>query len=311
MKLRLQICILFLSVMLHSVSAQDVKVSSRIDKETYLIGDYIRLQIQATTDSSNQLIWPQAESISTFDIISVNPIDTIRQQSAFILNQEIVYSIYDSGNYAMPAIQFQYKKAGDQQMNSVFTDSINFKVGTVPVDTTSAIKPIKENIDVRVRNFLWLYILTGLAVLGIICFGLYLTFFSKKSIKHILPKAKPKPLYERTLEKLKLLDEKKLWQQDDIKTYYSELTDILRAYMEERYQIKAMESTSDEIISQLAQLQTAPELIEKISYILDVADMAKFAKSKPLPNENTLAMQYAVHYVEATKPPEIINEEKK
>ncbi len=311
MKLRLQICILFLSVMLHSVSAQDVKVSSRIDKETYLIGDYIRLQIQATTDSSNQLIWPQAESISTFDIISVNPIDTIRQQSAFILNQEIVYSIYDSGNYAMPAIQFQYKKAGDQQMNSVFTDSINFKVGTVPVDTTSAIKPIKENIDVRVRNFLWLYILIGLAVLGIICFGLYLTFFSKKSIKHILPKAKPKPLYERTLEKLKLLDEKKLWQQDDIKTYYSELTDILRAYMEERYQIKAMESTSDEIISQLAQLQTAPELIEKISYILDVADMAKFAKSKPLPNENTLAMQYAVQYVEATKPPEIINEEKK
>ena len=307
MKLRLQIFILFISVTIRSLSAQDVKASSQIDKDHYLIGDYIRLQIQVTTDSTNQLFWPQAEGISSFDIISVNPIDTIRQQSSYILNQEIVYSIYDSGKYAMPVIQFQYKKAGDQQMNSVFTDSINFTVGTLPVDTTSAIKPIKGNLDVKVKNYLWLYILIGVIVLGIIGFGLYLTFFSKKSIKNILPKTKPKPLHERTLEKLKLLDEKKLWQQDETKTYFIELTDILRDYMEQRYAVKAMESTSDEIISQLTHLQTAPDLISKIAFILEVADMAKFAKSKPLPNENTLAMNYAINYVEATKPVETPN----
>ena len=307
MKLRLQIFILFISVTIRSLSAQDVKASSRIDKDHYLIGDYIRLQIQVSTDSTNQLFWPQAEAISSFDIISVNPIDTIRQQSSYILNQEIVYSIYDSGKYAMPVIQFQYKKAGGQQMNSVFTDSINFTVGTLPVDTTSAIKPIKGNLDVKVKNYLWLYILIGIIILGIIGFGLYLTFFSKKSIKNILPKTKPKPLHERTLEKLKLLDEKKLWQQDETKTYFIELTDILREYMEQRYAVKAMESTSDEIISQLTHLQTAPDLISKIAFILEVADMAKFAKSKPLPNENTLAMNYAINYVEATKPLETLN----
>lgn len=307
MKLRLQIFILFISVTIRSLSAQDVKASSQIDKDHYLIGDYIRLQIQVTTDSTNQLFWPQAEGISSFDIISVNPIDTIRQQSSYILNQEIVYSIYDSGKYAMPVIQFQYKKAGGQQMNSVFTDSINFTVGTLPVDTTSAIKPIKGNLDVKVKNYLWLYILIGVIVLGIIGFGLYLTFFSKKSIKNILPKTKPKPLHERTLEKLKLLDEKKLWQRDEIKEYFIELTDILRDYMEQRYAVKAMESTSDEIISQLTHLQTDPDLISKIAFILEVADMAKFAKSKPLPNENTLAMNYAINYVEATKPVETPN----
>lgn len=308
---RLQIFILFLFFITRALNAQDVKVSSNIDKDHYLIGDYIRLHIQAKTDSTNLLLWPDAESISSFEIISVNPIDTIREQSSYTMNQEIVYSIYDSGNYVMPSINFQYKKAGDQEMNSVNTDSIFFSVTTIAVDTTSAIKPIKGIIDVKVRNYLWLYILIGLVALATIVFGLYLTFFAKKSIKNILPKAKPKPLYERTIDKLKSLDEKKLWQRDEIKAYYIELTDILRAYMEERFSMNAMESTSDEIISQLVHLHTDPELISKISFILDVADMAKFAKSKPLPNENTMAMNYAIHYVEATKPVETENDAKK
>jgi len=293
-----------------SMSAQDVQVSAAIDKQGYLIGDYIRLHITASTDSLNQLFWPAAEAIAPFDIISANPIDTAREKNNLRLSQTIVYSIYDSGAYTIPAITFQYKKAGNQLMNAVTTDSIRFMVNTVAVDTTTAIKPIKTNINVKAKSFLWLYILIGLVILATIGLGIYFTFFTKKSIRSIIPKPKPKPLHEATLEKLKKLDEKKLWQKEEIKQYYIELTDILRVYMEKRFHMHAMESTSDEIISQLTHADLPQKHVTQIGFILDVADMAKFAKSKPLPNENTLAMNYAVEFIEATKPIEITETKK-
>jgi len=310
MKLRLQIsvCLLFL---LNSIYAQDVKVAARIDKPAYQIGDYIRLQVQATLDSSTQLIWPDANQVTSFDIISVNPVDTIRQQSDFVLNQEIVYSIYDSGAYSIPAIRFEYKKAGEQISNAVFTDSIQFFVHTMAVDTTTAIKPIKGNLDVVVRNYVWLYITAGVVALIAIVLILYFTFFRKKDIKAILPKAKAKPLHEIMLDKLRALDQKKLWQQERVKEYYIELTDILREYMEKRFSMNALESTTDEILSQLSHLHIDRTLTSQVEFILEVADMAKFAKSKPLPNENTLAMNHAVNFIESTKPVETVTTEKK
>lgn len=295
------IFILFLLITTGLLNAQ-VSVTAKTDKGQYLIGDYIRIQLNVIADSTYILDWPAENSITSYELITSRPIDTTRINNAYHLSQEIVYSIYDSGVYYLPQIQIPYKKLRDTTTYFAYSDSVLFTVQTVPVDTTLTIKPIKEVIDVKVINYTWIYIVCGLILLIGIGFVIYFVFFKNKIKITIKEKVATISYYDKTIQLLKELDAKKLWQKDDLKEYYSELTEILRSYMERRFGIKALESTSDEIIEQLNDQQISSELIEYIRFILELADLAKFAKSRPDQNQNMQAMQNAFAFVETTKP---------
>jgi hypothetical protein len=100
------------------------------------------------------------------------------------------------------------------------------------------------------------------------------------------------------LEKLRA---KKLWQTGKIKDYHTELTDILRKYFEDRFHIMAMESTTAEILEDLeAKTLIAKENREVLSRILLMADLVKFAKYLPLPEEHDHSMEYAVDFINKT-----------
>ena len=295
--------ILFLLITSTLLNAQ-ISVSAKTDKAQYLIGDYIRVQLNVTADSTYLLDWPNENGITTYDLITSNPIDTTRINNAYHLSQELVYSIYDSGIYYLPKIKIPYKKLRDTAMYYAFSDSVLFTVQTIPVDTTSTIKPIKEVIQVKVINYTWIYIVAGLLLLVGIILVIYFVFFKKKIQITIKEKVPTISYYDKTIQLLKELDVKKLWQKDDLKEYYSELTEIIRAYMEKRFGINALESTSDEILTQLNNVDVSAQQTENIRYILELADLAKFAKSRPLQNENIQAMQNAFAFVESTKPVE-------
>ena len=299
-----RIFILLLIFFSASILRSQVTVNIKTDRTSYLLGDYIRVELSAIIDSSIVINWPQSDYIAPFDLITSKPVDTISLQNKWQLKQEIVYSIYDPGNYVIPSIKIGYKKLRDTTFYFSSTDSISLTVLAVAVDTTQTIKPIKDIIEVTAKNYLWYYIIGGIAVLAIILFAIYYIFFRKKSKPEIKEKIAPLSLYNQTIKKFSTLDDKKLWQKNEIKQYYSEITDILREYMEKRFNIKAMESTSDEIVYHLNLLNLAPSQTKNIAYILELADMAKFAKSYPSPDQNINAMQLAVEFVELTKPVE-------
>lgn len=281
-----------------------VKVTTQLDKSNYLIGDYIRVAITTEGDSSYLYAMPPAESLSGFDLISVGTMDTLHSPGKYSIRRNLIYSVYDSGAYYFPQVPVAFRKQHDTTTYFALADSVPFTVQTVAVDTTAAIKPIKDVKNVRVVNLTWLYITGGIILLVLAGIFIYYRFIKNRKKKIFAPVEKVIPLHESTLARLRALEEKKLWQQDELKAYYSELTEIIRDYMEQRLQIKALESTTDEIIDQLRRKGLAPQLIENILFILDTADMAKFAKSKPLPNENLRAMALAVDFVNATPPAE-------
>ncbi len=303
------IAILFLIITSNLLRAQ-VSVSAKTDKDTYLIGDYIRVQLNVTADSTYVLNWPAENSVTDYELISVNPIDTIRINNAYHLSQEFVYSIYDAGNYYLPAITIPYKKFKDTSAYFATSDSVLFTIKSIEVDTTAAIKPIKEVIEVTTKNYTWVYIVCGLILLTGIGFAVYIVFFKDKTKIIRTEKLSKIPIHMLAIQLLKSLEEKKLWQNDNLKGYYSELTEILRGYLEKRFVINALESTSDEILAQLQKVAISQEQKENIRYILELADPVKFAKSKPIPNENILAMQKAYEFVEATKVIELKPEDK-
>ncbi|MBC8047696.1 MAG: hypothetical protein H7Y00_12940 [Fimbriimonadaceae bacterium] len=312
MRTCLSYSILFLMFLSGKLFAQDVRVQAHLDKKEYLIGDYIRLQIQITNTGNAVVQLPLMDSIApAFEIINATPVDTITGNNLLQYNEEIVYTLYDSGLYKINPIKVFYKRQNDTVNYLVTSDTIRFLVNTIPVDTTQTIKPIKDIIPVETKNYVWLYILAGIVLLIIIIFSINRIFFNKKLKPIVIKKPVVISLYDNTIRKLHELDEKKLWQKDAVKQYYIELTDIIREYIEQRYHLPAMENTSDEIIESLVRTGIGAEQINHISTVLRYADLAKFAKSKPLPAENSLAMQYAKEFVDVTKIKEEENKEPK
>ncbi len=301
--MRIGILFIFILITTNLLNAQ-ISVSAKTDKSQYLIGDYIRVQLNITSDSTYNLDWPAENEVTSYELITSNPIDTTRINNAYHLSQEIVFSIYDSGIYYLPQIKIPYKKLRDTSTYFAYSDSVLFTVNTIPIDTTSTIKPIKEVIDVNVKNYTWIFIVCGLLLLAGIAAVIYFVFYKNKIQITIKENVKTISYYDQTMQLLKELDAKKLWQKDDLKQYYSELTEIIRAYMEKRFGINALESTSDEILTQLNNVIISTEQREQIRYILELADLAKFAKSRPLQNENIQAIQNAFVFVETTKPVE-------
>lgn len=292
------VCIQYNSILF----AQDIIIKTQTDSTTYLIGDYIRFDMQIQSPATNQFTWPAMDSIAPgLEFISISGIDTTPQANEFLLHQQIVLSGYDSGNYIIKSIPLMYKKQGDTALYFVASDSIRLRINTIPVDTTRAFKPIKDNITVSVTDYTWLYILLGIIALSVIGFLIWRIYQKRKNKPSAPEKPTPVTLYAYTIAKLKSLEEKKLWQQDAFKQYHSELTDILREYLEHRYGMQAPELTSDEIIEQAVNAGIPSDLITALNYMFRIADLAKFAKSKPLPNENTQCMQNAYHFIEQTK----------
>ncbi len=151
------------------------------------------------------------------------------------------------------------------------------------------------------RDYIW-YILGALVAIGLIAFVIY---YFRKNKKTAIPEQAP-PKYvespnEKALRMLAELEQKQLWQNNHIKQYYTELTDILRIYIEERFRTPAMELTSDELLLVIRRHKEMMRHHEALSTILQTADMAKFAKAQPLPHEHTDAFDFTQQFVKNTK----------
>ncbi len=296
---------IFIYFAFNTLSAQ-VAVTVTTDKFEYEIGDYIRIEITASGNSNGSYFWPAANEIAPYEVITVNPVDTVIVGGETVYKQKIIFSVYEANKYYFPQVTIPYKKPNDNTAYFAVSDSLPFIVKSIAVDTTATIKPIKLIQDVVVVDFTPLYIFLIINVIIAVAFIIYF-FFIRKEIKTTLakPAGPQKSFYEIAIDNLRLLDEKKLWQQDELKLYYSELTDILRLYIEQRFTVNALESTSDEILEQLNHIAITKPFTDDVAFILQLADMAKFAKSRPLPNENVKAMELAQQFVESTKAEEV------
>lgn len=110
-----------------------------------------------------------------------------------------------------------------------------------------------------------------------------------------------RPPHEIALEKLRAVEQEKIWQKGEVKRYYSELTDIIREYTELRFSFLAMESTTDEIIYKMRNVVIDKEQKENLQELLQHADLVKFAKANPLPDEHKRYYDMAVGFVQKTK----------
>ncbi len=263
------------------VQAQTV-VDSEIDTTQIRIGEQILYKITVNADSSSVVIFPEGQTFSPMETVEAFLTDSTRRDNRMLLQKSYALTQFDSGQYTIPPQRIEIDGKG------FLTDSILVDVGTVPVDTlTQPMYDIKPLIEVE-RNYagVWKILLWVLLFAIIIGLLVYFLFIKKKKLTEEEQEALL-PAYDRALLELRKLENSKYLIQDEYKKYYSELTDIVRSYLEEDANISALESTTNQLIDKLEMLKDAGELkltkdtIRQFQMILQTADLVKFARSKP------------------------------
>ena len=284
------------------IFAQKHSAVAKLDSNNILIGDHVNLTLRFSSSDIVPVLFPFYcdTCIEGVEIVKRSSIDTISKEAGIELQQQLTITVFDSGTYILPPFSFY----GLDSLLLAQTESPTLNVQTIPVDTTLAIKDIKEPLSapITLREILP-FIIIALVIFGLFVGGFFL-------IRHLKNKKKPKsaqkkkpelPAHIIALRELDILWQKKLCQSGHTKQHYSELTDIARTYIENRWDIMAMEMVSSEIITALEPLHLPTETTKKLEQTLYLADMVKFAKANPLPNEDNMCYNNIVDFVQTTK----------
>lgn len=257
------------------------EVSSYVDTTSIRIGEQITYKINVKADSLEDIDFPKAKDFAPFELINEFKVDTNYLNKKFIISKKFALTYFDSGAYYIPSQKLTLLN------KEVKLDSFKITINPVKIDTTKQglydIKPImKSNTQI---DFIFLgYILIFIAV---ICAVLYFkkqifSFFSiqKLKVEYLTP-------YEKAVIELTKIKKLNYLSDVDIKTYYSDLTFVLRNFIEEKIIKNALESTTKELIQKLSLLKTSKKLnfsnstLKNIEDVFSRADLVKFAKYEP------------------------------
>ena len=285
-----------------STFAQNTTVKAVLDSQEILIGDQINLDLSVEFNEEIPVAWPVFKDTITgqLEIVQASIPDTVKKETGeTIIHQRLRITSFDTGFIVLPPIQFVFNNDSSQQLA---TEPLLIFVSDIPVEMEAEIKEIKEPYDVPFNWKKWAkWGLLGLVIIGLIIAAILLWKKYRKVPEAPLARPKPKrPAHEIALEKLEELRNKKLWQNNQTKQFYIELSDITREYVEFRFDVLALEMTTDETISALKLKGLEDSKTQSLKKMLQMADLAKFAKYTPIGNENEQCFDIARSFVNAT-----------
>jgi hypothetical protein len=298
---RILILILLLACVYVRANAQNTEVSTRLDKDSIRIGAQTVLHVSARIPVKSDISFPQLkDSIGKIKIVNGPKTNTtFDKNNGETITHNYTITAFDSGTYVIPELEFH-------------TNAVTFKTGkttlrvtSVPVDTTKAFYDIKQPFVVHYTFWDWLkehWLLVTL-ILGALLILTAMIYYLKKRPQAITIEKAPTALSVDAiaLNKLYELRDKKLWQQNEVKLHYSELVDILKEYLEKRYDIHTQEQTTAEILAGLKDKPMPENGRKSLEGILTLADLAKFAKREPSTGENEQCIQDAIDFIRQTK----------
>lgn len=295
------IFVLFIAAYL--AKAQECSIEMSISNKDILIGEQSILSIEYKNLAENAIIPLFGDTL--MNEVEILQVTTDTQKTAnglFNITSQLTLTSFEAGFYPIKPIKI---KCGE---DSIESKPLLLSVTDIPIDSIQGITDIKPAAQVSIS--FWEYIIIYQKILWsilviLLLLGLAL-FYLRSRKKTETPVVEPiKPLIPAeiiALEKLNLLKDKKLWQNNQTKSFYSEISEILREYLENQFKIRALELTTDEILINLRWVKIEETQKENLKNILRISDLVKFAKEKPLGDENERALQLAFDFVNNTVP---------
>ena len=294
------VLISLLLVLFSFASAQEPKITARTDSAQYKIGQWVLLRAEAQLPPGiDSLVAVPRDSVGPFELLALEssaPSDG-RQTWTFRL------TTFDTGDVFIPPIAFAYRTSADTAFRIAYSNPLPVSIVGIPIDAKGDIKDIKPPLDApwRFEDFLPYLIVLALVLLGALAYYYYQKRKKRQAEAALPPKPKMPPC-QAALMALRILEDKHLWQQGRVKEYYSEVTEIVRRFFEDQFGFLALESTSDEILDELHHVPSAAPLISQTRSFLTTADLVKFAKYQPSPDEHEKELRSAYEIVRALTP---------
>ena len=287
------------------------RISGRFEPDSIGIGDRFTYSIEVEKDLVQTIIFPNfaASAGEQFELIEDVPVDTLERDGRRLkLRKSFRLAAFQEGmQRILPQVMYADKNIIDTLYGE---DTLSLMVTTFQIDSTSHsifdIKP-QKTLPFRFGEIsgclMW-----SLVALLLIALAIYVAIrvmrHYGKSLSDIFHPAPPMPPHEEAFRALERLYVLRLCQHDKHKLYYSTLTDILRRYIAARFEVGAMEMTSDEIIEAMRSVELPKKAAMDMVDVLRSADLVKFAKAIPENEQNEAAYQAVWDFVEATKPVE-------
>lgn len=295
-----------------AASASRVLVKAKLDSTILMMGKMTNLSITVDQEKGVKGHFPIFKELKENGIVGLcgdsvelrapSKADTVENGGMLIITYSVPVQSFDSGYYKLPEIAFVTGR------DTARSNSVALKVVPVVVDSKTPINdyanvsdPENSSIFDRLPDWVveYWWILLILILLAVAAFILWRRYRKEGTIL----KKKPEPTpYEKAIAGLRELKEKKLWEQGMEKEYFTDLTDILRNYLYGRFGINAMEMTSRQILGAMKNNAETKDKRNYIRQILNMADFVKFAKVRPLPDDNIASYDNALKFVEETKP---------
>jgi len=282
-----------------------VSISASLDSTSIMIGDQVDITLTLTCDPAVKLGDPDISALDTvkaLEIVNIGNLNEVRKsKTGTMYQQKITLTSFTEGAYNIPQIGIPFENRGRQ--GSVFSPTLLLEVNTFDVSEATELQPIKNIIEEPVT--LWDFLPFLIIGLALVLIGLTIWLLIRRNQRQeTLAEFQKKklPPHIIALKKLEQLHQAELWQKGEIKSFQSQLTFILREYLEERFNIRALESTSDEIIDDLQKTDLDAERTNNLKDIFQTADLVKFAKSEPPVDVHDKAFRNIVTFVRETIP---------
>lgn len=251
------------------VSAQGKTiVKATIDRSQILIGEPIRLTLEADIPEHEPIRFFHTDSIPHFEFLNKEKIDTINTGSGTVLSQIIHITSWDSGHWVIPSFQLR---------ESIATDTLPVDVGFSAFNPEQPYHDVKEIIEVtpqeEKKKAKWWYIVVGAVLLLVL--GIFL--FRKKKKPVVQTVEQPIDPFKEAMDQLEQLQKEK----PEAKQYYSRLVDIFRKYIDAKKGIHSLQATADDLVIQLKNLNLPKEQFDDLAQSLRLSDFVKFAKYIP------------------------------
>ncbi|ATA92719.1 hypothetical protein CGC56_01765 [Capnocytophaga canimorsus] len=274
---------MFLLLWIQLGYTQNPQIKVEVNPTEIKIGEQIELKISVEANQTEgNVVFPQGQTFIPLEMVRASVVDTLLQQEKIRLMKTYYLTQFDSGSYTIPRQKIEVNS------KSYYTDSLWVQVRNIPVDTLKQplydIKPIM-GVE-KSSSFPYQFLFFVFGWLAVLLISILLVLLRKKK-RGFWFKKTPLPPFEKAILGLKNLQNSKYLIESKHKEYYSELTDIVREYLEDEVRILAKESTTDELLGKIELLQESGKLslssetITNLRSVLQTADLVKFAKNKP------------------------------
>jgi competence protein ComGC len=297
------ITLLLMIIMVPSMKAQKVTIDATIDSAQITIGEQAKIKLEVSANAQSKIDFKQYKDtiIKGLEVVGEVKKDTqyLNDKKRILLTRQYTVTSFDSALYYIPPFE-------------VLVDSVTYQSKTLALKVYNSIPDTLKAGDyfgekeIMHPAFKWgdiamaVYLFLGLIPLvGLVVYLLKQFIRNKPIIRHIWIDP-PQPPYQKALCKIKEIKEGKVWQHHSHKEYYSQLTDAVRTYMEERFSLNAMEMTTAEIVDAIQKVEDI-KCVEELRELFETADLVKFAKHEPMINENDMNLVNAIEFIDHTK----------